>query len=306
AQHIETSKLFAVEVISKRFLQDREQIIRNEISELKKISKGHKNILTLHDNFETKNNLYLVTDLILGGGLYDFIYENGSFFERDAVGIAKNITEAIAYLHDNGIIHRARNILFRTTDKDFDLVVTGFGLSKIIDPEKFDILTTICVNPAYVAPEVLKEHEHSKPVDMWAIGVITYFLLCGNTPFGDGRVEELTAIIQADYKFEPQECWEKISERAKDFISKLLNIDPNSRLTADQALNHSWFYEPLPNQISDQTCRFNSRKIFKKAVNTIRVINDLSRTNSSNIVNLIEESRKDADEDIAEIFYIEE
>ncbi|CAG8801087.1 18458_t:CDS:2, partial [Dentiscutata erythropus] len=87
------------------------------------------------------------------------------------------------------------------------------------------------------APEVLKELDHGKPVDMWAIGVITYFLLCGNIPFGDG---ELMAIIQADYRFEPQECWERISERAKDFISKLLNVDPDSRFTAHQALNHSW------------------------------------------------------------------
>ncbi|CAG8643654.1 25672_t:CDS:2, partial [Gigaspora rosea] len=301
AQHIETKKTYAVEVVSKKLLQDRVNIVRNEISTLKKISQGHRTLLSLHNYFETENNLYLVTDLTLGGGLLERIYEDGSYFERDAVNIVRNITEAIAYLHDNGIIHR-ENILFRTNDKNSDLVITGFGISKIIDPENFDVLTTICVNPAYVAPEVLKELEHGKPVDMWAIGVITYFLLCGNIPFEDG---ELLAIIQADYRFEPQECWERISERAKDFISKLLNVDPESRLTAHQALNHSWFCEPLPNQVSDPPRRFNARRIFKKAVNTIRVVNDLSHANNSNILNLIEESRKDADESVVDVLYID-
>ncbi|CAG8821005.1 6127_t:CDS:2, partial [Dentiscutata erythropus] len=99
---------------------------------------------------------YLVTDLTLDVGLLERVYEDGSYFEHDAVNIAKNITEAIAYLHDNGVIHRdlkPENILFRTIDKNPDFVITGFGLSQIIDPEKFDVLTTICVNPAYVAPE---------------------------------------------------------------------------------------------------------------------------------------------------------
>ncbi|CAG8655376.1 13601_t:CDS:2, partial [Dentiscutata heterogama] len=301
AQHIETKKTYAVEVVSKKFLQNRTHIIRNEISALKKISQGHRNILSLHDYFETENNLYLVTDLTLDGGLLERIYEDGGYFEHDAVNIAKNITEAIAYLHDYGVIHR-ENILFRTIDNNSELVITGFGLSQIIDPEKFDVLTTICVNPAYVAPEVLKELDHGKPVDMWAIGVITYFLLSGNIPFGDG---ELMAIIQADYSFEPQECWERISERAKDFISKLLNVDPDSRLTAHQALNHSWFCEPLPSQIDDPPRRFNAHRIFKKAVNTIRIVNDLSHANSSNIVNLLEESRKDADENVVDILFIE-
>ncbi|CAG8806052.1 8439_t:CDS:2, partial [Dentiscutata erythropus] len=56
AQHIEKKKTYAVEVVSKKFLQNRTHIIRNEISALKKISQGHKNILSLHDYFETENN----------------------------------------------------------------------------------------------------------------------------------------------------------------------------------------------------------------------------------------------------------
>ncbi|CAG8720431.1 34384_t:CDS:2 [Gigaspora margarita] len=145
-------------------------------------------------------------DLVLGGGLLERIYENSSYFERDAVNIVRNITEAIAYLHDNGVIHKdlkPESILFKMNNKNSDLVITSFGLSKIINSKNFDVLTTICLNSAYVAPEVLKELEHCKPVDMWAIDIITYFLLCGNIPFGDS---ELMAIIQADYRFEPQEC----------------------------------------------------------------------------------------------------
>ncbi|CAG8799753.1 9784_t:CDS:2, partial [Dentiscutata erythropus] len=106
------------------------------------------------------------------------------------------------------------------------------------------------------APEVLKELDHGKHVDMWAID-------------------------------------SSLKNAGKEYLKeqKLLNVDPDSRFTAHQALNHSWFCEPLPNQIGDPPRRFNAHRIFKKAVNTIRVINDLSHANSSNIVNLLEESR---------------
>jgi len=75
--HIETNKYYACKVISKRLMSGRENMVRNEIAVLKRISQGHPNVLTLIDYFETTNNLYLVTDLCTGGELFDRICAKG-------------------------------------------------------------------------------------------------------------------------------------------------------------------------------------------------------------------------------------
>lgn len=80
---------------------------------------------------------------------------------------------------------------------------------------------------------------HGKPVDVWAMGVITYFLLAGYTPFDrDSQQQEMEAIIAGDYKFEPQEYWQNVSETAKDFVRTCLTVDPALRPTAAAALRH--------------------------------------------------------------------
>ena len=82
---------------------------------------------------------------------------------------------------------------------------------------------------------------HHKPVDIWAMGVITYFLLCGYTPFDrDSQAKETEAIIAGDYKFEPVEYWENVSETAKDFITCCLTLNPAKRPTAQEMLEHEW------------------------------------------------------------------
>ena len=80
---------------------------------------------------------------------------------------------------------------------------------------------------------------HGKPVDVWAMGVITYFLLAGYTPFDrESQQQEMEAIIAGDYKFEPEEYWQNVSETAKDFVRTCLTLDPVQRPTAAQALQH--------------------------------------------------------------------
>jgi calcium/calmodulin-dependent protein kinase I len=82
---------------------------------------------------------------------------------------------------------------------------------------------------------------HHKPVDVWAMGVITYFLLCGYTPFDrDSQAKETEAILAGDYKFEPAEYWENVSETAKEFIRCCLTLDPVKRPTAKDMLDHKW------------------------------------------------------------------
>lgn len=251
---------------------------------------GHQNILTLVDYFETMNNLYLVTDLALGGELFDRICRKGSYYESDAADLIRAVLSAVAYLHDHGIVHRdlkPENLLFRTPEDNADLLIADFGLSRIMDEEQFHVLTTTCGTPGYMAPEIFKKTGHGKPVDMWALGVITYFLLCGYTPFDrDTDYEEMQAILNADYSFTPIEYWRGVSEHAKDFIRRCLTIDPNKRITAHQALQHPFVNQWARNNASDGSDKgtnllptvkknFNARRTLHAAIDTVRAINKL-------------------------------
>lgn len=260
-------------------------MVRNEIAVLKKVSMGHQNILTLVDYFETMNNLYLVTELALGGELFDRICRKGSYYESDAADLIRATLSAVAYLHDHGIVHRdlkPENLLFRTPEDNADLMIADFGLSRIMDEEQFHVLTTTCGTPGYMAPEIFKKSGHGKPVDIWAIGVITYFLLCGYTPFDrDSNLEEMQAILMADYSFTPFECWRNVSQAARDFINRCLTVDPPDRLTAHEALQHPWINPEAsrlgPGEDLLPTVRknFNARRTLHKAIDTVRAINKL-------------------------------
>ncbi|KAE8351032.1 kinase-like domain-containing protein [Aspergillus coremiiformis] len=285
--HIDTGRYYAAKVINKRLMTGREHMVRNEIAVLKKVSMGHQNILTLVDYFETMNNLYLVTDLALGGELFDRICRKGSYFESDAADLIRAILSAVAYLHDHGIVHRdlkPENLLFRTPEDNADLLIADFGLSRIMDAEQFHVLTTTCGTPGYMAPEIFKKSGHGKPVDIWAIGVITYFLLCGYTPFDrDSNLEEMQAILAADYSFTPLEYWRGVSQHARDFIKRCLTVDPDARMTAHEALQHIWVnppYDPSADQSSQDLLptvkkNFNARRTLHKAIDTVRAINKL-------------------------------
>ncbi|CAH7687662.1 CAMK/CAMK1 protein kinase [Phakopsora pachyrhizi] len=298
AVHIKTGKYYACKVINKRLMEGREHMVRNEINVLKKISASHTSIVTLHDYFETLNNLYLVTDLCQGGELFDRICAKGQYYERDARQLVKVILQGVDYLHSHGIVHRdlkPENLLFRGPEEDSDLLIADFGLSRVIDDTKFNALTTTCGTPGYMAPEIFKKAGHGKPVDIWAIGVITYFLLCGYTPFDrDNSIAEIQAICSADYKFEPLEYWKNVSELARDFIRKCLTVSTTERLTSQKALQHPWFdsagdaelVDPQgesKNLLPQLKRQFDAKKTFKKAIATVRASNRFLQAGSTNL-----------------------
>ncbi|KAH8880387.1 calmodulin-dependent protein kinase [Thozetella sp. PMI_491] len=288
--HIDTGRYYAAKVINKRLMAGREHMVRNEIAVLKKVSMGHQNILTLVDYFETMNNLYLVTDLALGGELFDRICRKGSYYESDAADLIRATLSAVAYLHDHGIVHRdlkPENLLFRTPEDNADLLIADFGLSRIMDEEQFHVLTTTCGTPGYMAPEIFKKTGHGKPVDLWALGVITYFLLCGYTPFDrDTDFEEMQAILNADYSYTPLEYWRGVSDSAKEFIDRCLTIDPSKRMTAHEALQHPFVAgwaraaaegdaDKGQNLLPTVKKNFNARRTLHAAIDTVRAINKL-------------------------------
>nr|POE48665.1 calcium/calmodulin-dependent protein kinase type i [Quercus suber] len=277
--HIDSGRYYAAKVINKRLMAGREHMVRNEIAVLKRVSMGHQNILTLVDYFETMNN-----HLALGGELFDRICRKGSYFESDAADLVRAVLSAVAYLHDHGIVHRdlkPENLLFRTPEDNADLLIADFGLSRIMDEEQFHVLTTTCGTPGYMAPEIFKKSGHGKPVDVWAIGVITYFLLCGYTPFDrDSNLEEMQAILVADYSFTPMEYWRGVSLTARQFIKRCLTIDPTQRMTAHEALSHQWIAGPAADRGEEDLLptvkkNFNARRTLHKAIDTVRAINQL-------------------------------
>ncbi|TCD63008.1 hypothetical protein EIP91_006100 [Steccherinum ochraceum] len=300
AVHIKTGKYFACKVINKKLMEGREYMVRNEIAVLKKVSQGHRNIVTLHDYFEvrssalhpcarhgnllmqTAHNLYLVFDLCTGGELFDRIFRRLTPTTiSDAAELVRTVLQAVVWIHDNHIVHRdlkPENLLFRSKKEDADIMIADFE---------------ICGTPGYMAPEIFLKSGHGKPVDVWAMGVITYFLLCGYTPFDrDTQQLEMEAILKGDYKFEPEEYWMNVSGVARDFVKQCLTVDPLKRPTAHQMLQHKWLSDDKPHFVEDRSGapkdllpfikeRFDAKKTWRKAVFSITAVNRMVSAKST-------------------------
>jgi len=103
-------------------------------------------------------------------------------------------------------------------------------------------LFTVCGTPTYVAPEILAETGYGLKVDVWALGVIIYVLLCGYPPFVSPTGEQkdlFDLIIFGDFDF-PSDPWDEISDDAKNLIERMIEPNPDFRMTADEILEHPW------------------------------------------------------------------
>jgi tRNA A-37 threonylcarbamoyl transferase component Bud32 len=232
----------AIKCINKKNLKkDELQLLTREISIMQKLR--HKSIIQLIDIFETPNELFLVLELVSGGELFDQIVERGNYSENDAANLIRQVLEGIDYMHKHGVVHRdlkPENLLCASANV---IKIADFGLSKDVESGN---LQTSCGTPSYVAPEVLLGGQYDNEVDIWSIGVITYVLLCGFTPFyGDNQRQLFERILHAKFDF-PSPEWDDVSANAKDFVSKLLVVNPAERLSAEQAQAHPWILEQAP------------------------------------------------------------
>lgn len=122
-------------------------------------------------------------------------------------------------------------MLYLKTDAHSDLVLADFGIAKMLD-SKDEVLTTMAGSFGYAAPEVMLKKGHGKPVDMWSMGVITYTLLCGYSPFRSENLQDLIEECCNSAVIFHERYWKDVSEDAKDFIGRLLQPIPENRLTS--------------------------------------------------------------------------
>ncbi len=155
---------------------------------------------------------------------------------------------------------------------DKDIKVADFGFAKKCVSSH--CLLTQCGTPGYVAPEILNGIPYGIQADMWSLGVIMYILLAGYPPFNAKNQRELFKLIRKGHYEFHEKFWSDISDDAKDFISKLLTVNPKKRYTASDALGHTWMKHAEVNKRElrssiVQLRTFNAKRKMKQAVYTV-------------------------------------
>ncbi|NWX57599.1 DAPK2 kinase, partial [Promerops cafer] len=200
--------------------------VEREVAILRQLD--HPNIVQLHDLFASGAEVVLVLELISGGELFDFIAEKEMLSEEEAIEFLAQILRGVEYLHARLIAHfdlKPENIMLQQKDVPKPWIkIIDFGLAQQLE----DGITfkSLCGTPQYIAPEVINYEPLSPATDMWSIGVITYILLSGLSPFqGETDAETLSNVVAGAYEFK-ERCFSQTSEMAKDFIRQLLVKEP--------------------------------------------------------------------------------
>lgn len=242
ARHKQTGKVYAVKVINKKTIKQRDEVkhIMAERNVLMQNVK-HPFLVGLRYSFQTPEKLYFVLDYVNGGELFFHLQRDKRFSEQRARFYAAEIVSALEYLHKMDIIYRdlkPENILL---DAEGHVALTDFGLAKE-GVEVGDTTSTFCGTPEYLAPEVLRKQEYGMAVDWWCLGAVLYEMIVGLPPFYSRDCTEMyDRILHDKLRFPPH-----VSEAAKSVISELLVRDPKKRLgagkdDAEAVMKHPFF-----------------------------------------------------------------
>ncbi|XP_078092460.1 myosin light chain kinase family member 4-like [Mustelus asterias] len=253
----------AMKIIKVRSAKEKESIC-NEVQVMNLLN--HVNLIQLYDAFETKNEMVLVMEYVGGGELFERIVdESYRLTELDAMVYVKQICQGIHYMHHMYVLHldlKPENIL--CVDQNGNQVkIIDFGLARRYKPR--EKLRVSFGTPEFLAPEIVNFEHVSFPTDMWSLGVVTYMLLSGLSPFlGDTDAETLSNILTTNCSFD-DEAFENISEDAKDFIANLLIREKSGRFSAAQCLKHPWV-KNLAAKTRHSRIQLKSQLLLKKYV----------------------------------------
>ncbi|KAL7300747.1 hypothetical protein TKK_0006724 [Trichogramma kaykai] len=241
-----------------RFGSDCSAELRHEIALLSLCSQSPR-VVRLHDVYETPKEIIMVMEFAPGGDMQTLIDGDLVPLEGDVVHFVRQLVEGLAYLHERNIAHldiKPQNVVMMGNFPDCSVKLCDFEISRVVldGTEVREILGT----PDYVAPEILHYEPITLAADMWSLGVTTYVLLSGFSPFGGETDQETFRNIMLGEVDFPEELFEDVSSQAKDFLAKLLVLEPSARMTAKQCLRHEWLRK-APTQASAHLRKYLSK-----------------------------------------------
>ena len=247
--HKTTKAQYAIKAIDKRNKanQSEKPYFRREIEVMYKIH--HPNVVKLYGHFEDNNYCYFIMEYIAKGNIFNLIpHDNKKRLNVKVVAsLMKDVISAVYYLHHMKpiIIHRdikPENVLL---GEGLVAKLTDFGWSNYMQED--EKRKTVCGTPIYLAPEIIKEEGHDEKVDIWCIGVLLFELTTGNVPFQGNDIDTLK-----DNILHLRIVWPKdINIDAKNLIKKILKLDPGSRISLEEMLQHPFFTKHFPNAVNN-------------------------------------------------------
>ncbi|MBA0651583.1 hypothetical protein Goklo_018896, partial [Gossypium klotzschianum] len=238
ARDVDSGQSVAIKAVSKKkvlkggFMAH----VKREIAIMRRLR--HPNIVKLIEVLATKTKVYFVMEFAKGGELFTRI-SRGRFSEDLSRRYFQQLISAVRFCHSRGVFHRdlkPENLLL---DENWNLKITDFGLSAVTDQIRPDgLLHTLCGTPAYVAPEILaKKGYDGAKVDVWSCGIVLYVLHAGYLPFNDPNLMVMyRRIYKGEFRF-PK--W--TSPDLRRFLSRLLDTNPETRITVDEIITDPWF-----------------------------------------------------------------
>ncbi len=181
AKDQKNDKYVAVKIMKKAEIIKMKQVdhIMNENNILASID--HPFIIMMDSFTQDDRYLYLIIEFVRGGEMFTYLRGIGKFEPKQAQFYSSQVVCMFEYLHSKNIIYRdlkPENILI---DHRGYLKLTDFGFAKIVDSRTY----TLCGTPEYLAPEMLLNKGHGKPVDWWTFGILLYEMIAGIDPFSD-------------------------------------------------------------------------------------------------------------------------
>ena len=236
---LNTTKLYAIKSMHKsRIITGEANFLESTFDE-RNILKNfpHPFIVGLHFAFQSPTKVYLGLEYVPGGDLHHRLHEVGRVPLEEARLYIAELVLALQHLHENRVIYRdlkPENVLI---DAEGFTRLTDFGLAHLFGPDEELRSRRFCGTPAYMAPEMVDREEYGIEVDWWALGVLTYELICGTNPFARSTDEKT---YEAILTVEPV-MRDPMDPVAFDFVSKLLAKKPAERMTVEDALKHKFF-----------------------------------------------------------------
>ncbi|XP_047454001.1 triple functional domain protein isoform X5 [Mugil cephalus] len=228
----------AAKHVNKKLLR-REQVVQ-EIRLLQALD--HPNVVKLLDTYETAHSYVLVLDMADQGRFLDYIVSWGNLTEEKVALYLRDILEALHYLHSWRIAHldlKPENIVVEHASSQPLIKLTDFGEAVQLNPPS-SYVHPLLGSPEFSAPELVLGQPASLMSDLWSLGVVTYVVLSGASPFLDESLEETCLnICRLDFSF-PEDYFQGVSPAARDFIRLLLQGDPDRRPSAASCLQEPW------------------------------------------------------------------